>query len=82
MLVIISLRVGLMSLAGHGPKSRSRHVCLIIASNGRQGPVLYKGDKDTAHPLKGGLAEAGGPFSLKSAIGFDTPSSTNARQPS
>ena len=37
--------VGLMSLAELGPKSGSRHICLIIAYPGQQGPVQYKGDK-------------------------------------
>ena len=52
-----------MSLAGHGPKSGSRHVCLIIAYTGQQGPVLYKGDKGVnvaAPPAEGDSAEAGG----------------------
>ena len=51
-----------MSLAGHGPKSESRHICLIIALIGQQGPVLYKGDKgvnDAARPPECGPAEAG-----------------------
>ena len=42
-----------MSLAGHRPKSGSRHVGLII---------LYKGNKgvnDAARPPKGGPVEAG-----------------------
>ena len=33
-----------MSLAGLGPKSGSRYVCLIIAETGQQGLMLYKGD--------------------------------------
>ena len=51
-----------MSLAGHGPKYGSWHVCLIIAQTGRQGLVLYKGDKfvnDVASPLEGNPTEAG-----------------------
>ena len=49
--------VGLMSLAGHGPKSGARHVCLIIALTGQQGPVLYKENKgvnDAARQTEGG----------------------------
>ena len=45
--------VGLMSLADLGPKSEPSQVCLIIASTGEQGSVLYKGDKgvnDAVHP--------------------------------
>ena len=52
-----------MSLAGLGIKSGPRNVCLLIASTGQQGQVLYKGDKGVnvaARPLEGGLAEAGG----------------------
>ena len=37
--------MGLMSQAGLGPKSGSRHVCLIIALTGQLSPALYKGDK-------------------------------------
>ena len=48
-----------MSLAGHGPKSGSRHVCLIIAWTEQQGLVLYKGVNDAAYPPEGGLAEPG-----------------------
>ena len=52
-----------MGLAGLGPKSGSRHICLIIAEAGKQGPVLYKGGKGVnvaAHPPEGGPAEVGG----------------------
>ena len=35
-----------MTLASHGLKSGSRHVCLIMALTGQQGPVRYKGVKD------------------------------------
>ena len=35
----------LLVYAGHRPKSRSKHVCLLIAYTGQQGPVLYKGEK-------------------------------------
>ena len=52
-----------MSLAGLGLKSGSKHVCLIIAKTGLQGPVLYQGDKGVnvaARTLEGGSAEAGG----------------------
>ena len=51
-----------MSLAGLGPKFVSRHVCLIIAWTGQQGPVLYNGAKDVndeAHPPESEPAEAG-----------------------
>ena len=47
-----------MILAAHGPNSGSRHICLIIASTGQQGPVLCKGVNDAAHPPEGGPAEA------------------------
>ena len=52
-----------MSQAGHGPKSVSRHVCLIIAWTEQQGPVQYKGDKgvnDAARSPEGGPTEAKG----------------------
>ena len=52
--------VGLMSLVGYGPKHWSRHVCLIIAKTGGQGPVLYKSDKGVNDAPKGGPAEAEG----------------------
>ena len=42
----------------------------------------YKGDKSAAHPPKGCPAEAGGLFGPESALGFEHPSGTNARQPS
>ena len=51
-----------MSLADHGPKYGSRHVCLIIAQTGQQGPERYEGDKgvcDAAHLPEGGPAKAG-----------------------
>ena len=48
--------MGLMSLAGHRPKSGSRHVCLIIAKTGQRGPVLYKVDNDAAGTPEGGPA--------------------------
>ena len=46
--------VGLMSLAGHGPKSGSRHVYLIMIKTGQQGV------NDAARPPEGGPTEAGG----------------------
>ena len=52
-----------MSLVGLEPKSGSKHVCLLIAQTGQQGPVLYKGDKGVnvaARQHEGGPAEAGG----------------------
>ena len=62
MLVINSqCNVGLMNLPGHGPKSGSKHVCLIVALTGPWGQVLYKGDKgvnDAVCPPEGGSAEA------------------------
>ena len=57
-----------MSLAGHGPKSGSRHVCLIITETRQQGPVLYKGDNGAARPPEGGPAEARELYGLKSAF--------------
>ena len=48
-----------MSLDGLG----SKHVYLIIAQTGLQGPVLYKGDKgvtDAACQPESSLAEVGG----------------------
>ena len=60
-----------MSLVGPGPKSGSRHICLIRASTGKQDPVLYKGDKginDAACPPKGGPAKAKG-LSASSLLG-------------
>ena len=63
-----------MSLAGQGPKSGSKHVCLIIASTGQQGPVLYKGDKDVidaAHPPESGPAEIGGLSTSSLPVIFD-----------
>ena len=47
--------------------------------------MLYKGcigDKKAARPPEGAPTEVGGLFGLESAIGFDTPSDTNARRPS
>ena len=52
-----------MILAEHGPKSGSKHVCLIIAKTGQQGPVLYKGDKgvnDAGRSPEGGPIKARG----------------------
>ena len=46
-----------MSLAGLGPKTGSRHVCLIITETGQKGPVLYKEDKGVnvaARPTEAG----------------------------
>ena len=57
-----------MCLAGLGPKSGSRYICLIIAWTGQKGPVQYKGVKDVndaARPLEGGPANVGG-FSASS----------------
>ena len=74
--------MGPTSLAGVGPKSESRHVCLIISKTWLQGPVLYKGDKvvdDAAQPPEGGPAEFRRPFGLKSATKH-WPSGTDSRQ--
>ena len=63
--------VGLMNLSVLGPKSWSRHVCLIIALTGQQGPVLYKGNKgvnDAAHSPEGCPPTYG----LKSGIDANT----------
>ena len=60
--------VGLMRLVGLGPKSGARHVCLVTAQTGQQGPVLYKGDKSVnvaARPPEGGPSEDRRPFGIK-----------------
>ena len=52
-----------MSLARLGPKSGSRHVRLIVAWTGQQGPVLHKGDNAfhiASCPAEGGPVETGG----------------------
>ena len=62
-----------MSLAGHGPKSRSSQVCLIISKTGQQGPVLYKVDKgvsNVARLSEGGQTESGA-FLASSLPGMD-----------
>ena len=65
--------VDLMSLAGHWPKSESRHVYLIMDKTGQWGPVLLKSDKsvnDAARQVEGGPAEAEG-FSVSSQLLLD-----------
>ena len=65
-----------MSQAGHGPKSGSRHVCLIIAQTGQQGPVLYKGDKcvsDATSPPEGGPVESRSLLALSLPCSIDCP---------
>ena len=54
--------MSLMSQTDLGPKSGSRHVCLVIAKTGPQGQVLYKGAKgvnNAAHWPEGSPAETG-----------------------
>ena len=54
-----------MSLAGHGPKSGSSHISLIMAWTGQQGLVQYKEDKAfnvVFRQPEGGPAEAGDLF--------------------
>ena len=77
--------VGLMSQKYHGPKCRSGHVCQNIAWTRPWGLVLYKecrGGQKSSSPNRGWPNRSWGPFGLESAIGFDTPSDTNARRPS
>ena len=67
--------VGLMILAGLGPKSGFRHVCLIIGWTGQQSPVQYKSDKgvnDAARP-PGSLAEARGLLASSLPWSIDRP---------
>ena len=70
--------VGLMSQAGHGPKSGSRHRCLITAKTEQHGPVLSKWDKGVYNAApEGGPAK---PFGLKSAFAEQCPLRSNQKK--
>ena len=65
--------MGMMSLAGHGPRFGSRYVYLIIAETGPRVPGPYKDDKrvnDAARPPEGrppetdSLSASGLPWSI------------------
>ena len=69
----------------HWPKSRSGHICQNITWTRPWGLVLYKGCREgqkSSLPTRGWPNQSWGPFGLESAIGFNTPSNTNARRPS
>ena len=66
-----------MSLAGLGPKSESKYICLIIAYTGRQDAVLYrggdKGDNDADCPPEGGPLETEGLSASSLPLNIDRP---------